>query len=294
MLIVNPASGCGKALDILPDVDRIFADLGAGVDIRISENAAHATELARTAAAANYNRVIAMGGDGTINLVASGIVGTGTILGVIPTGKGDDFFRMLHISKDLPTTCRSALFGEPRLFDVGLLNNQPFFNMLGIGFDARVAMEVKSSTQNLGLASYLMAVYKTLKNYPMYNLRLRIDSLDIERTILLVAVGIGRSTGNGFYLTPQAVVDDGKFDVCLAVYTRPLRIMSLLPKALKGKHVRAPEVTMYRCRQLEIFSMQPLPIHYEGETITSDNGKISIKISPDKLKVATGIKKNDE
>jgi diacylglycerol kinase (ATP) len=155
-------------------------------------------------------------------------------------------------------------------------------------------MEVKNSNQSLGLASYLLAVYKTLKNYPIYNLRLRIDSLDIERNILLLAVGIGRSTGSGFYLTPQAVVDDGKFDVCLAVQARPMRIIKLLPKALKGKHIREPEVTMYRCRQIEVFSIQPLPIHYEGETMINDDGKISIKISPDKLKVATGIKKNDE
>jgi diacylglycerol kinase (ATP) len=290
MIIVNPSSGCGKALDMLPEVDRMLKAFGHEPDIRLSESPSHATETARIAAQCGYDRVIALGGDGTINMVSTGIAGSESILGVIPAGKGNDFFSMLDIDNKFETICRAAVSGDPQAFDVGIFNENMFFNMLGIGFDAKVAMEVKKTHYNLGLASYLLAVYKTLKNYTSYNIRLRIDSLEIERTILLVAVGLGRSTGGGFHLTPQAEVNDGKFDVCVATQASRRRIISLLPLALKGKHIREPEVTMYRCRQLEIFSETPLPVHYEGETFTTQNGKISVKMSLDKLKVATGIK----
>jgi len=290
MIIVNPSSGCGKALDMLPEVERSMIKLGAEPDIRISENPQHATELAKTAVQCGFQRIAAMGGDGTVNMIAAGLMGSESVLGVIPAGTGNDFFRMLNIKDDLETICKTVLFNQPAIFDVGLFNSQPFFNMMGIGFDAQAAAVVKESPRNFGLGSYLLAVYKSLKKYDAYDLKLRIDNLEIDKEALLVAIGIGRSTGGGFRLTPQAVVNDGKFDVCIINHAKRMRVLSILPSVFKGQHVRQPEVTMYRCRQLEIFFDEPIPLHYEGETLTIQGGKISIRMSQDKLKVASGIK----
>jgi len=291
MIIVNPAGGGGKSIDLLPEVEKRLFNLKVSPDIRIAENSQQATKLARQASQCGYKRIAAMGGDGTVNMVAAGLIGTDTTMAVIPTGSGNDFFRMLNIKNDLDDICKTVVSGEGSLFDVGLFNNRPFFNMLGIGFDAQVAMEANKKSKNLGLLSYLMAVYRVLKKYQSYDVKLRIDSLELSQEILLIAVGIGRSTGSGFYLTPQASADDGKFDVCVARDTSRRRIITLLPKALKGNHVREPEVTMYRCKQLEIYSQQPLPIHFEGETLTTTNGKLSIKMSRRKLMVASGVKR---
>jgi len=291
MLIVNPAGGGGKSIDFLPEVERRLINLKVFPDVRITENSQQATELARQASQCGYKRIAAMGGDGTVNTVAAGLIGSDTIMAVIPTGSGNDFFRMLNIKNNLDNICQTAVSGEGSLFDVGSFNDRPFFNMLGIGFDAQVAVEANKKGKKLGLLSYLLAVYGVLKKYQSFDVKLRIDSLELTQEILLVAVGIGRSTGSGFFLTPQASVDDGKFDVCVARNTSRRRIITLLPKALKGNHVREPEVTMYRCKQLEIFSQQPLPIHYEGETMTTTDGKLSIKMSRRKLKVASGVKK---
>ena len=290
MIIVNPASGAGKSLDILPEVENIITELGAQPDIRISKSADHATELAKTAADCGYERIIAIGGDGTVNMVAAGILGSPVVLGIIPAGTGNDFFRMLEIEGDLAAICRNAAKGDTIETDIGRFNGRPFFNMLGIGFDAMVAKSVRGDRRNLGLMTYLIAVYKNLKDYPTNDIKLRIDSYELDKKALLVAIGIGRSTGSGIHLTPSAKLDDNKFDVCLVKHIKPLRLLSLLPRAVKGRHIRQPEVEMYRCRQLEIYSSRPLPIHYEGETVMSDNGKISIKMCRDKLHVAAGVK----
>jgi len=290
LLIVNPFSGRGKAIDMLSEVDSLFSEIGVTPDIRITESPEQATEIAFNASRCGYRRIVAMGGDGTVNMVASGLLGSEAVLAVIPAGTGNDFFKLLKIKSDLETACRTAVFGDIIELDVGLFNDRPFFNMLGIGFDAEVAVEANKSNNNLGLLTYLLAVYKVWKRFPTFEVSLRIDNHEFGEQVMLVAVGIGRSTGGGFLLTPQAVADDGKFDICIVQKTSRLRIFSILPRIIKGTHIRQPETSMYRCRQLEITSEQPLPIHYEGETLTNNNGRLLVKMSASKLKVATGVK----
>ena len=290
MVIVNQSAGRGKTLDLLPSVDKILGSLKIKYDIRLPENVAQTTALAESASQYGYNRIVAMGGDGTVNAVASGLLGSEAILGVIPAGIGNDFFRVLGIEDDLTDICRSAVYGKPLTVDVGELNGRPFFNMLGIGFDAKIAQQANEAKNNLGIFTYVASIYKALKKQKAYPVKLRIDNLEIEEDVLLIAVGIGRLSGYGFALTPSAKLDDGKFDVCIAEKVSKLRILQVLPRVLKGHHVREPEVKMYRCRQLEIFSESKLPLHMEGEIINSLDGKLSIKMSLNKLRVATGVK----
>jgi len=292
LLIVNPFSGRGKAIDMLSEADRLFSEIGITPDIRITESPEQAMEIAFNASRCGYRRIVAMGGDGTVNMVASGLLGSEAVLAVIPAGTGNDFFKLLKIKTDLETACRTAAFGSTIDLDVGLFNDRPFFNMLGIGFDAEVAVEANKSNNNLGLLTYLLAVYKVWKRFPTFEVRLRIDNYEFSEQVMLVAVGIGRSTGGGFLLTPQAVADDGKFDICIVHKTSRRRIFSILPRIIKGTHIRQPETSVYRCRQLEITSEQPLPIHYEGETLTNNNGRLLVKMSGSKLKVASGVKSN--
>jgi len=279
MLIVNPSSGKGKSIDLLPVIDKKFSGMGVKTDIKITENIQQASEIARLASQCGYKRIAAMGGDGTVNMVAAGLLNSNSILAVIPAGIGNGFFKQLKIKDDIDSICQAAAFGKQIELDVGILNDQPFFNMIGIGFDAEVAIEANKANINLGIITYLLAVYKIWKKFPTFDIKLRIDSLEIEEQVMLAAIGIGRSTGGGFFLTPNALPNDGKFDVCIVQKTNRFRIFSILPKIIKGTHIRQPEVKVYRCRQLEIFSEQSLPVHYEGETFINNNGRLSIKMS---------------
>lgn len=289
LLVVNPVSGRGKSIDMLPEIDNIFSNIDVKTDIHITENPQQATEIVRIASRCGYKRIAAVGGDGTVNMVAAGLLGTNSILGVIPCGTGNDFFKMLKIDNDLENICRTAAFGDKIDLDVGVINDRPFFNMLGIGFDAEVAKEANKMDSNLGLFTYLSAVFKVWRRFPTFDIKLRIDSYEVDHQVMLVAVGIGRSTGGGFLLTPQALANDGKFDVCVIKKTSRLNIFSILRKVLKGSHVRLPETRVYRCRQLQVSSDKALPIHYEGETFSSSNGRLSIKMSSNKLRVAARV-----
>jgi diacylglycerol kinase (ATP) len=284
LLIVNPLSGDGQAIELLPAVDNFIEQLGITREVRITESAAQAQSLAKTAATLGYNRVIAVGGDGTVNGVASGLIDTNAILGVIPAGRGNDFFRSLEIADDFEQICRIAFTGNAKLIDVGLLNKQPFFNSVGIGFAAEVANEAnRLSGRHL---AYLRAIYLAWKNYVGYEISLRIDNLDIKMPAAMVVVNIGKTTGGGFPVTPQALATDGKFDVCVVQKIKRSQFIAFLPKFAKGNHLRLPEIKMYRCRQLEIVSEQILPVHFDGDILHNAEGRLMIKMSRHKLNVA--------
>ena len=103
----------------------------------------------------------------------------------------------------------------------------------------------------------------------------------------MLTVNIGKTGGGGLPLAPLAEAEDGKFDVCVVESAKKTRIFTMLPRFLKGTHLRLPEVKMFRCRQIEISSSQPLPIHYEGEPWEGKSGRIRIKMDSAKIKVAT-------
>ena len=291
MLIVNPHSGHGKSIDILPYVDRYLTDMGAKVDIRITEHPHEASRIAYMAARCGYKKVVAMGGNGTVNSVGSGLLGSDSTLAIIPAGFRNDYFRMLDIGKNLKEICKAVVFGDEALFDVGMINSQPFFNTMGIGFDAEVAINANKNNKNFGKLIYFMTILKTLKRLPAFDIKLRIDNLDLTYRLVLVTVGIGRSSGGGFLLTPQAIANDGKFDVCILEKIDRSKMFSTLIKMLKGTHIRKPEVKIFRCKQIEVFSDKPLPVHYEGETLINKRGKIVIQMSAEKIKVAVKPKK---
>jgi YegS/Rv2252/BmrU family lipid kinase len=292
LLIVNPASGDGKAIDMLPAIDDLIGQMGITYDIQITDTPAQATALAKTAALFGYGHIVAVGGDGTVNEIAAGLIETDTTLGVIPAGRSNDFFRSLGITGELERVCRVAVLGKAKLMDVGFLNEQPFFNSVGVGFAAEMVREANRLTE--GRLAYFKAIYNAWKKYSAYELNLRIDNLELKLPATMVLANIGKISGGGFRATPQALVDDGKFDVCVMEKIKRTEIISFLPKFARGTHLRLPEIKMYRCRQLEIASKQTLPVHYEGEIYHNANGRFMLKILPKKLKVAVRLDTNDE
>jgi diacylglycerol kinase (ATP) len=291
MLIVNPYSGHGKSIDILPDVERCLTDMGVKVDIRITRNPKEGMRIAYMAGRCGYKKVVALGGDGTVNSVGSGLLGSDSSLAVVPAGVCNDYFKMLGVGNTLEEVCQAVAFGNEVIFDVGTINGQPFFNTMGVGFDAEVAAQVNRSKHNLGKLSYILAVFEVWRKYPTFDIKLRIDNLELACPVMLVAVGIGRSSGGGFLLTPQAIADDGKFDVCVLEKIGRSKIFSILPRTLKGTHIRNTEVKIYRCKQIELFSDKAIPVHYEGETVVNNSGRIIVQMSPEKLKVTVKPRK---
>jgi|GEM_PF-2045691 YegS/Rv2252/BmrU family lipid kinase len=289
LMIVNPVSGNGKAIDMAPEVERILNGLGATCDIQIGENADRATALASAAANLGYRRLIVLGGDGTCNAVAKGIYNSDVIMGIIPGGKKNDFFHSLGITGGLSDICKIAAFGPPTLIDIGFVNDTFFINnfsggLMAVGIDTNL-----SSNRFAGLKR----AYHAWKKYESYDIALRIDNLEINLNAAMIMVNIGKFTG-GWPIAPQAINNDGKFDVCVVDNVKKSQIPAVIFKLRRADHFRLPQVRMYRCRQLEISGNKEIPVGYDGEIYQNVGERLMIKCEPQSLKAAVNMVNGDE
>jgi diacylglycerol kinase (ATP) len=286
--IVNPVSGNGRTRRILPHLIDIAKKLGVRFDLQLTKAPEHATELANDPSD-EFDIMIAVGGDGTINEVATGALKSKKTIGVVPTGNGNDFIRALGKLKNLRDYIHRAVSGKVKLIDVGSVHvdNKEFFfvNGLGIGFDAEVARETANIHRLRGMARYLYAVMKTLSRYKAIPMRIEFDQNLIEQKTFLVAIRNGISSGGGFLLTPNALIDDGSLDACIVSEVSVVRVVHLLPQVLAGAHGKYREVTMAKMKQIKVQSEKPVSIHRDGEVSPKRASEIDVHIMPQSLKI---------
>lgn len=287
-LICNPTAGRGRAGRLLGDVQAALHSLGVDNQVALTHRPGEATTLAAQALADGYALVIAMGGDGTLNEVVNGLVQAsqpGT-LGVIPVGTGNDFIKMLGIPQDWRAACNRIAYGKPRRVDIGRVNGRIFLNNVGIGFDAQVGIEAKKIRWLSGQAVYLAALARNmLLSYRTPEVCVHLDEVKIKQSITLLTIGNGRCSGGGFWLTPDAQVDDGFFDICLVRGLSKAQMLALVPSAMKGTHITAPPVRMSRARQITVTSADPLPVHADGEILYTDAHHLEVTLLPSALDV---------
>lgn len=251
MCIVNPVAGKGKALRVWNKVHGKVAELGQ-MDLAYTEYAGHGTILASQAVKQGYELVLAFGGDGTLNEVVNGLAKTEVVFGFVPAGTGNDFARSIGLSKDPLQAVEVIAAGKTKWLDLGRFDGQYFLNMGGLGFDADVAHRVNCKRILRGHLAYLVAVLQTLLVYNSYRLEVIIDDQKIATDTILVSVGNGQYLGGGFHFLPQAVLDDGQFDIMVVDRISRLDIMATLPVLYKGEHVNHPKCHFYRGREVTI------------------------------------------
>ena len=296
-LICNPTAGRGRAGRLLPEVRAFLQSQGVETAVALTKAAREATALAAEAAAAGFPVVIAMGGDGTVQEVGEGLVqgrpstneqADATRLGVIPVGTGNDFAKMLSTTTDWRAACTRIAQGQPRRVDVGRVNGHLFLNNVGIGFDAQVGIEAQKIRWLRGQAVYLAALVRNLLlSYRTPHVHVTLDEIEIKQAITLLTIGNGRCSGGGFWLTPQAEIDDGLFDICLVQGLSKLQILGFVPSAMRGTHITAEAVRMSRTRRLTITSGEPLPVHADGEILYTDAHQLTVELLPAALGVLT-------
>jgi|Deesub1362B_J571_1020462.scaffolds.fasta_scaffold01121_3 YegS/Rv2252/BmrU family lipid kinase len=283
--ILNPASGRGKGRKIGEKVRQLLERPGVQLQWKETEYPGHATELARQAPE-ECECIVAVGGDGTVNEVVNGLVGSGKVLGVIPIGSGNDFARALR----LPSNYRKAIDvlweGQVKTIDLGWVNGRYYPNALGLGFDAQVVHESNRIRRLRGMLIYLYGVIKTVFKFRPFRIRIKLDGKELEkREILMMTVANGISVGGGFLLTPQARNDDGLFDVCIIHKMPKPLIFWHLPKVFWGGHVNLPYTSMFRAKHVVVNAETPLGAHVDGELLGIDDHFYEAKIIPSALKV---------
>lgn len=298
-VILNPTAGNRRAGRERVRLAAALEASGVPFEIIVTERPNHASALARRAAE-RFDAVVAAGGDGTLQEVAAGLFGNpnGTALGVIPLGTGNDFARLLGIPKRPEAAVPALLAAEVVPVDGGTVqwheegdprwHEAVFINAVGVGFDALVAAEAARTKWIRGVSGYVAAVFRTLQLWTQPTVEARSVGVEGEAwgevyrgPFFLAAVSNGTAVGGGFRLTPDACIDDGLLDLCLVAGPLSLpRILYLLPKAIQGRHLGEPEVTMGRVRQVSLRIDAGVPIHVDGEVLTRSAVEVEVAVQP--------------
>ena len=267
--VVNTTAGRGKTGKILNKLIERLKEKKIHHELSITKHPLHAIELTKEAIKKGFRTIIAVGGDGTINEVVNGIIKSKkndlVKLGIIPEGGGNDFARNFGIGSDIDDDIEIIMRSDTRKIDVGSIENRYFINALGIGFDASVAQYAAGIKFLNGLPRYFMALIKAAIKLKNHHLFLKVNERLLDLSTLLVSIGNGLSTGGGFLLTPNAKVDDGKFDICIIKAVKLGRIPKILGRVLAAKHLDLPEVEIIQTDTIEICSDKIVPIYYDGE-----------------------------
>ena len=285
-VIVNPVSGQRRSLRILPKLVSWANDRNIEFKVFTTNRPGEATRLARLAMFDGFNRIVVVGGDGTINEVGQATLGSKIPLGIIPGGSGNDLYRMFGGKMSLEESFANAFEGEAHDIDVGVASGNLFFNAIGIGFDAQVAARVPEYKKLTGTLRYLAGVIHVWRHFTPIKLDIELDSVKVSHDVTLVCIGNGRTTGGGFHLTPQALLDDGLFDICIIEGVSKSKIFKYLPRTIKGTHVRLPGVRVFRSRRVVIKASEPFPVHIDGEIMKPYPDKLEITFEKRKLKLA--------
>lgn len=286
-LIYNPIAGGGRAQKLLPRLVKNFKAAGAVFDVHTTSGPGDAVEAARRAAADGFDVAVAVGGDGTVNEVLNGIVGTAAALAAVHGGKGNDFARTAQMPCDIDAASAVLLRGRQRSFDLGRVLGRYFINSVGVGFDAAVAHRVNQGVKPFtGVSAYIYAVFRTLFSYRPTEMEITIDGSSLTLCPVLVAVGIGKCYGGGMMIVPDAFPDDGFFDVCVIDWMAPAKLAYHFPKVFKGTHTRLTQTSIYRAREVHLKLSRAHPLHMEGEVLMGD--KMHFTLEPRGMKVISG------
>ena len=280
--IVNPISGT-KAKNRVAKLIRELLDLQQfAPTVVVTEYAGHATQLAQQFAMEDYYAVVAVGGDGTINEVASGLIGTATALGIVPNGSGNGFARHLDISTRMNRAIEMLNNSEVINVDYGLVNDQPFFSTCGVGFDAVVAQDFSDSTR--GFKGYLQSIFKDFFQYKADTYQLKGEGIDITTTAFLVNFANAGQWGYDAYIAPKASVQDGWLDVAI-VSEFPMTAAAGLALSLFTKNIDEKlHMNTIRAKELTLTRMSEGPMHIDGTPVMMP-AELHVKIVEEGLKV---------
>ncbi|MPW26883.1 YegS/Rv2252/BmrU family lipid kinase [Alkalibaculum sp. M08DMB] len=275
--IVNPVAGKGKSKDLIPFIESACKENKVNYKIEISNGEGSVKHLAKQAVSEGYKKVIAVGGDGTINEVVNGIVGYDAALGIIPGGSGNDFLRSISNNSDPLNAIQDVIHGTISKIDLGLCNNRYFINVGSVGIDAEVVIRTETTKKIFsGSLAYIAAALYTIFTYKGWNLRIDIDNHIIQGKTLLTAVANGKYYGGGIMPAPKAKIDDGYYDLCHISHMSKLKMFSVFPKYIKGTHSNIKEVTFIKGKQINITCDTPFAINLDGEIMIDTKADFSI------------------
>lgn len=265
--MVSPRGGRGRAAAAAPTVRRVIEEAGhTPVDIS-GASAEASADAARTAAAAGAERLIAVGGDGTLHLALQGAAGTGTVLGLVPVGTGNDFARAFGLFELSVEEATARALGPARPVDAIRTDRGRWvaFNVTG-GFSVDVNVRADGLRFPKGPSRYTVATLLTIPGLRHRELAVTVDGKRSEHRSALFAVANTPTFGGGMAICPDADPADGLLDVCVVGEAGRATMLRLLPKVFDGGHVGHPTVQMLRGRTVTVEG-EPMDLVGDGEKL---------------------------
>ncbi|MGH3073209.1 MAG: diacylglycerol/lipid kinase family protein [Gaiellaceae bacterium] len=276
VFLVNPASANGSTGRRWPEIANRASSRGLRGDTVFSERAGQLGELAREAVEGGASLLVVVGGDGSVNEVANGIVGREDVeVAVIPRGTGWDFVRTYEIPHKLDGAIDVALTGRARTIDLGRASYRAwdgteaathFTNVASAGMSGAIAQRANETTKALGgKVSYLWATFAVFAKWQNSELRVTVDGESRVGRMHDVVVANGKTFGGGMIICPDAEPDDGVFDVLTIGDLTKRDLLTTLPKTFWGKHLPHPKAELLRGAVVTVDADVPLPIELDGE-----------------------------
>jgi diacylglycerol kinase (ATP) len=283
LFIINPISGGKDKLNIPDLIDANLDRSKFNANYRFTSYAGHAAEIVEETVGMNFDVIVAVGGDGTINEVGAKVMLQQKVLGIIPYGSGNGLARFLKIPMNARKAIEVINHYQVSKIDTAIFNGKVYFNMAGMGFDAHIS-SIFAKDKNRGFSGYLKTGLKEMINYKPETYRIIIDGKSYTRKAFVVSVANSSQYGNNAHISPLASVSDGLLDVCIVKNFPLYKIPALAYFMLSAKTHQTEMVEIITGKHIQIFREQEAAIHIDGEPFLMGK-EINISIQPLSLQV---------
>jgi YegS/Rv2252/BmrU family lipid kinase len=286
-IIVNPAAAGGRLGREWPQRSAQLTDLGLDGEVVMTEGPWHAIELARQAVEEGHDRVVAVGGDGTMNQTASGLcrAGGGTLC-IMPLGTGNDGARTLGIPLGWREAAEVILDGGRREIDMIRIGEHLVFNAIGVGLLGDISSRAAKVKVVRGLLAYLGTALVSLVQFESPPVVIETPDQRYEGEMTVLAVHGGPTSGGGFNLAPRAIPDDGLLDATMVPGIGPLGRVPRLIAAMRGTLGEKKDTVEFRGPWLEMRFDRPLPMHVDGDEAILEPPIARFEVLPKAVTVA--------
>lgn len=285
LFIINPISGGKDKLKIPALIDAHLDRSKFNPNFSFTEYVGHASEIAEEAANKNFDVIVAVGGDGTINEIATKVMQQNKILGIIPFGSGNGLARFLKIPMKTAEAIKVINQCVVRVVDTAKFNDKYFFNMAGMGFDAHIS-SVFAGNKSRGLSGYLKLGLTEVLNYKSKLYRINVDGKEYLRKAFVVSIANSSQYGNNAHIAPTASITDGLLDVCVVKEFPMYKLPVLAYQMLSATTNRSELVEIIKGKHIYITRVEEDAIHIDGEPFFMGKD-IEISVLPLSLNIIT-------
>jgi YegS/Rv2252/BmrU family lipid kinase len=282
-LLCNPFAGGGRAAKLLPRAERALRDLGVRFHTEVTRDLEHGLELARRAASSG-ELTVTLSGDGLIGCAVGALRECpGSVLGILPGGRGNDTARALGIPPQIDAACAVIAGGAERDLDIGDVEGRSFIGIASLGFDSDANRIANAAPSRLGRLVYVYGAMRALAAWKPATFALRLDGEPLSTTGYSVAACNSGRYGGGMLLAPGASLDDGLLDIVMIGMQSKRTFLATLPKVFSGAHVHHPAVRVLRGRELHVDADRPFTVYADGDPI--GDTPVTIRVVPHALRV---------